>query len=102
MSFFERFRGPSRIKQESTDPSVKAAQAERQVASRDFEASLADVENLDLSRERERLNVDLEMENIKPLEQRDKQRIEQTIKRIQEIDAIMERARNEAVQKLQK
>lgn len=93
MSFFERFRGQSRPTQEvATSPELEVAQDK-------FRASLADMENLDLVREKAGLEAELEMEDIKPLVQKDSQLVERVTRRIQEIDAIMERARNEAIQR---
>lgn len=85
MSFFERFRSPSRVKQESADQGLTTAKAK-------LEDSLVEAENLDLLREREELSVELEMQGISS--EKDEGRAKEITQRIQEIDALIQNEKN--------
>jgi len=85
MSFFERFRSPPRVKQESADQGLTTAKTK-------LEDSLVEAENLDLLREREKLSVELEMQGISS--EKDEGRAKEITQRIQEIDALIQNEKN--------
>ncbi|MEK7114247.1 MAG: hypothetical protein AAB850_01720 [Patescibacteria group bacterium] len=99
MSFFERFRGTPRLTPEAinADPGLGAAQAELKAAKESYAATLADSKNMDLIREKAGLEVELELENLKP--QKSPEQGRQILQRMQEIDTEMEEDRNSAREK---